>query len=214
MKKQLLLFLLTGLFLSTVSNAQIKKGAIFLGGDIGGSNQKTEYNNGAFPERQTGLLISPLFGKAIKENLVFGGNLTVNLSNNKTIATNTQAKQQSYGGGFFLRKYKSVGKSGFYLFMQGGVNYIYYHSKADSNGPLTLNTNTVSVNIYPGISYSVSKKLQLETGLNNLLSLNYYTEKNIYGSGSPTIAKVKGFNIAGSIDNPASLYLGFRVLLN
>ncbi len=197
------------------SNAQIKKGAIFLGGDIGGSAQKTKTNI-TTTDKQTGITISPVWGKAIKENLILGANAGFNFYTNDNTGTASNQKQNSYGLGIFLRKYKQVGKSGFSLFFQGGIGSSYYTLK--TKGPAAyfddIKRYNITVNAYPGISYTVNKKLQLETGFNNLLTLNYYTEKRDIGGGSPLKSKTNGFNISSSLNNLSSLYVGFRVLLN
>lgn len=64
--KKIYLTIVTVSLLVCSSNAQIKKGSIFLGGDIGGSIQKTK-SEGVTNNKQNGINISPVFGKAIKE---------------------------------------------------------------------------------------------------------------------------------------------------
>lgn len=67
------IFTLTICVLSFASlHAQIKKGSTFLGGNLGASTQKTKSADTAV-NSQKGFLVSPVFGKAIKDNLVFGG---------------------------------------------------------------------------------------------------------------------------------------------
>ena len=68
MRKILLAIITASLFVNS-ANAQIKKGSIFLGGDISGSTQKTK-TGGITTNKQNGINISPVFGKAIKDNLV------------------------------------------------------------------------------------------------------------------------------------------------
>jgi hypothetical protein len=217
MKKFTLLFVFTNLLLAATMQAQIKKGSIFLGGDLGGSTQTTKRNDVEI-NNQKGLTISPVFGKAIKENLILGGDIGFNLyenNNGPNSSSFTTNKNNSYGAGVFIRKYKSIGKSNFSMFLQGrfGINY----SNIDYNGP-TINYEqikryTVSVTAYPGISYTVSKRLQLETGFNNLIGLNYFTEKKQVNSQFPYTDKTNGISINSSLNNISSLYLGFRVLI-
>ncbi|MGZ8549103.1 MAG: hypothetical protein ACXWV2_00515 [Chitinophagaceae bacterium] len=215
MKKTLLAIITVSLLVCS-ANAQIKKGSVFLGGDISGSTQKTKSGD-VTTNKQNGINISPVFGKAIKENLVLGVNAGLGIYDNKYPAgNNTNFKTNSYGAGVFLRKYKNIGTNGFYLFVQGGlgVNYM----TQEHEGPFAANFNelkriSVGINAYPGLSYAVSRKLHLETGFNNLLTLNYFHDK--LETGSPvTTSKTNGFSIASSLNNATSyLYLGFRLLV-
>ncbi len=217
MKKIILLFLITTLIFTVTIDAQIKKGAIFLGGDIGGSSQKTK-KDGITTNNQNGLNISPVFGKAIKENLILGADVGFGLyeNNYSTLNPSTDQRNNSYHAGFFLRKYKAIGKSGFSVFLQGRLGVDYNSIKYDYSPSYFDNRKryTISVSTYPGISYTVSRRIQLETGFNNLLNLGYFTEKRDVGSLSPYTEKTNGVNISSSLNNFSSLYLGFRVLIN
>lgn len=102
------------------------------------------------------------------------------------------------------------------MFLQGrfGINYnSIEYSNPSSNFDKTKRY-TVGVSVYPGISYTVSKRLQLETGFNNLLGLNYFTEKREVSNTFPYTEKTNGISINSSLNNISSLYLGFRVLIN
>jgi hypothetical protein len=217
MKKFTLLFLISATIFTITSNAQIKKGSVFLGGDIGGSAQTTK-RNGTKVNSQEGLTISPVFGKAIKENLIVGGDANIGFftnDNNPASGSFTGQKNNSYGAGIFIRKYKPIGKSSFSMFLQGrfGVNYNSNEYTGSSSSFDKTKRYTIGVFAYPGISYTVSKKLQLETGFNNLFGLSYFTEERELSSGSPYIEKTNGVNISSSLNNISSLYLGFRVLI-
>lgn len=212
--KKIYLTIVTVSLLVCSSNAQIKKGSIFLGGDIGGSIQKTK-SEGVTNNKQNGINISPVFGKAIKENLVLGVNAGVGIYKNDNPSTpSDDYKTKSYNAGVFLRKYKNIGASGFYLFAQGGLGVGYYNERLESNFNAynDLKRINVGINAYPGISYGVSKKLHLETGFANLLSLNYFHETRKVNTPAST-SKTNGFNISSSLNNMSSLYLGFRLLI-
>lgn len=215
MKKLSFLIFIVFALLTTSSFAQIKKGATFLGGDISSSAQKT--TSGANTNKQKSFYVSPVFGKAIKENLVFGGTISVNFFNNKTISSDyTETKQHSYGAGIFMRKYKPIGKGGFFLFVQGNLGYSYFDSKLNTltSGSTNDKRNTISITVVPGVSYTITKKLQLEAGLTDLLSFQYFTEKQEMTDIVSASYKTNGFNISSSIDGASSIYVGFRVLLN
>jgi hypothetical protein len=210
--RKLYLALLTFLFVTTFVHAQIKKGSTFLGGDIGGSTQKTQTGNQeAF--RQWGISLSPVYGKAIKDNLILGGDLTFAYSEYDNIGS--EQRINVYGGGVFLRKYKSLGNSGFFIFLQGRTGYRYLQSKIEAGSVVTdrVKNHSVNLSMYPGLSYALNRKLHLESGFNNLISLNYYTEKRIT-TGTPDILnRNSGFSISSSLNNISNLYLGFRVIL-
>ena len=177
MRKSLLAILIV--FLNTcIVNAQIKNGFVFLGGDISGSTQKTKYGD-ITTNKQNGINISPVFGKAIKDNLVLGVNAGANIYNNDNPPENGVYDTKAYNVGVFLRKYKNISTSGFYIFVQGGLGAS--HLRQKQKGMYTTYDETkqftISVNAYPGISYAVSKKLHLETGFNNLLMVNYFQGK-------------------------------------
>ncbi len=214
MKKQLL-FILLSLFVTIFSYAQVNNNAIFLGGDIGASSQKTKNNTGTTVNKLNSVFVSPVFGKAVKDNLVVGGDVSFSSSKDEYTLYNVR-DEKALGAGIFARKYKTLGKSNFLLFLQGRLGYAYTKTESYISTPYvtTSKRHNIGVNVYPGISYALSRKLQLETGLNNLLSLNYFTEKSNTAQPVPVIARTNGINISSSIDNFSSLYIGFRVLIN
>ncbi|MGK2864800.1 MAG: hypothetical protein ACSLE0_22910, partial [Chitinophagaceae bacterium] len=64
-----------------------------------------------------------------------------------------------------------------------------------------------------GLSYGISRKLHLETGVNNLLSRGDFHDKS-ESRITGTISKTNGFNISSSLNNASSsLYLGFRLIM-
>ena len=211
MKKIKFYFLSISILFTILAQAQIKKGSIFLGGDIGGVTQKTE--SGSNTSKQSGFFISPVFGKAIKENLVLGTDL---LYGHNKYESGGEQTISTYGIGVFLRKYKAIGSSGFYIFLQGRAGYRFTNNKLE--GPATYvnvaKNHTASLSIYPGLSYAVSKRLHLETGFNSLVSVNYFTETAETGNPVTSSTKTSGLNISSSLNNISNLYLGFRVLLS
>jgi hypothetical protein len=217
MKKYLLLFSIASLCMIT-SQAQIKKGAIFLGGDISGGYSNTKSADTTY-RKNDGINIGITYGKAIRENLVFGVAFSANINTQKYMFNNgARQKTSGYSGGIFLRKYKQLGSSGFYIFANSnlGASFSKYINETLTY-PSSTKTTTISVTAYPGISYSVSRRFQLETGFNNFASISYYHEKsvNTYQDGMLLNEfKTNGFNAGVSLNNLSSLYLGFRVLLN
>jgi hypothetical protein len=221
MKKLHTLFFIASFFMAGFAGAQIRKGAILLGGSISGYTQKST-NNTPQSVKQNGLSISPVFGKAIRDNLVFGGSLSFSSQKIKNSpSTQDYARLSSYGAGVFLRKYKTIGKSGFAAFIQGDFRLGYLQQKNQST-PINNAINgtkeySVGVSAYPGLSYAISRKVQLETGFANLLSLNFFTAKTEASQGGVFLfsSKTNGVNLNTNLNNfGSSLYLGFRILLN
>ena len=132
--RKLYSILLAFLFASTFVHAQIKKGSTLLGGDIGGNTQKTQTGNQE-ALRQWGISLSPVYGMAIKDNLILGGDLTFAYSEYDNIGS--EQRINVYGGGVFLRKYKSIGNSGFYIFLQGRAGYRYLQSEVEAGTVVT-----------------------------------------------------------------------------
>lgn len=204
-------------FLFIAAHAQIPKGSVFLGGNLNGNMQTTETgSNSTF--RSKGFTISPVFGKFIKENLVLGAEAGFGLSKYET-SHGYEQKTDYYSIGTFLRKYKNLGSSGFYLFIQGGVRAS--RQEEDEDDPFTAMEDTkrlsCAISLYPGISYAVSRKFHLESGFTDLLSLSYFHEKKIaeIPGAMPMTSKTNGFSLASSLNNASSfIYLGFRVLLS
>jgi len=146
------------------------------------------------------------------------------LFENKNSTTNPNQgfaiqRNAGYGAGIFIRKYKQIAKSGFSMFVQGAFDVNYNSNKYESSSGNTFfdksKNYSLAISAYPGISYTISKKLQLQTGFNNLLSLGYFSEKReITGTSNDYSLKTKGINVNTSLNNFSSLYLGFRLLIS
>jgi len=197
------------LLITSLGKAQIHKGSILLGGGINVSTNKIKEVN--IDSKSNYLSITPAAGIAIKNNMIVGIGIIYGHSKDYFTSAPTQSESNTYGGEVFLRKYLTLGKS-FYLFGQTGF---YYHS---NNYNYTYTTGTVSkqndwsigINIYPGISYAVTKKFHLELGLAQLINLEYSKSK-IMGA---TTREASGLNFGVNASTFSSLNVGFRVLLS
>lgn len=211
MKKLHTLSFIAFLFITGAANAQINKGATFLGGDIGGSFGSSKHD-GAKVDDWHNVFFSPVFGKAIRQNLILGGDLAFGFSES-SVPSNPRTKTTTYGAGIFLRKYGQLGKSGFSLFVQGRLGGAYQTNKRlfiDNKFTQT----SITLSAYPGISYRVNRRLHLETGFNNLLNFGYSRTKNTFGGSQPSTDISRSFNFNTSLNNLSSLYAGFRLLLD
>ena len=216
MKKVLLAAIVITVFACSV-NAQIKKGSVFLGGDLSGYTQKTKPETGS-GYKTSGVTISPVFGKFIKDNLVLGGSVGYSLTESKN-DLDIQNKANAYHGGVFIRKYKNIGGSGFYIFGQAGLNASFHNQEIDSpiNGyDDEIKRTIININAYPGISFAISKRFHLETGFNDLFRLSYSKEKREENNPNIEGYTSNGFSLSTSLSNAtsSSLYFGFRVLLS
>ena len=170
MKKASLVCLAIILFAS-ITNAQITKGSIFIGGQISGSTYKQE-NSGSNIQKQSSFVFSPAIGTAIRQNLIAGIDLTYAHSKFEYL-TSPGNEGNSFGGGVFLRRYASISNR-FYFFLQGRIGYYHDKSESTSGGVKYQNTsNNFNLGVYPGVSFALSKCLYVEAGLNNLALLNY-----------------------------------------
>lgn len=203
-----------------ISQAQIKKGAILLGGNVGFATQTNSPTNqgGSFISKQTSVSVSPIFGKAVKENLVVGADITADYSKNTYSSGYNTQKSITTGAGVFIRKYKYLGNN-FYLFGQGrlGANYIsqeYTYLQASTLVKSEIKGYAISAGFYPGISYAINNRLQLETGFNNLVYINYSHTKATNQYNGPSEYKSNSFSLGSSLSSFSSFTVGVRFLLN
>jgi hypothetical protein len=100
------------------------------------------------------------------------------------------------------------------LFLEGrlGAN----HQRQDYNLPNTKDrTFGFLLSAYPGLSYRVSRKLQLETGFAGLVSFNYSRTKRTSLNGTQPVTDISNsFGMNTSLNNVSELYAGFRLLIN
>ncbi len=207
------------LFTSLLLNAQIKKGALFIGGDVSvyGSKSKGTDPANQVTSQSNGFNFSPSLGWVTKENVVVGGRLTASFFRDKNQPSTYYNKGNRIGAGIFMRKYLPLGKS-FYLFGDGGLNAQSSYSKQIQNPPMQQSVYTIqkglaiSVTVFPGLSYQVKKSLFIEAALNNLISLGY--ERNNTEQRNQNGNYFKGvtnsYNLSTSLGNGVPLQLGMR----
>ncbi|MBE7171012.1 MAG: hypothetical protein INR73_10500 [Williamsia sp.] len=179
------LFLL--LCASIVANAQIKKGAVLLGGQL--TYNRYSSLNAAVPNnndvsKSGSFSISA--GKAVKENAAFGliasyapsrSNFPYTTGTGSSIA---DKKVKQYSAGVFYRRYKQLFKD-LYIFGEGTLSYTGMHQSElfASNGFKSIYTeHGGQLYFTPGISYNLFKKLQAELLIPSLLSISYTRSNN------------------------------------
>ena len=213
------LFYLTILssFIALSSTAQISKGTVLLGGNIGASSSSANQAGNPNYAETNGFHVAPSIGFVTATNSAWGFNLSYSNSRTKYAEPNNanQNKTNGYGGGVFYRKYVTLGK-GFYLFGQAGAGYSYLkqHAEVVTTGGFssTIKTNHFYVNAYPGITYTVNKNFHLEIGLSDLFHVGYGSSStnNIGISGSQ---KQRNFSVGTNLSNSNPFNIGFRFAL-
>ncbi len=211
-----LLFIL--LFSSSLLNAQIQKGAIFIGGDFSvNGNKATTTNPNNYPAKNTALWISPSIGWVVKENIVVGGNLLLSYFQNEQQPTVTFNKGNRIGGGIWMRKYLPLGKS-FYLFGNAGLSVqSIYNKYTIVQQPYYSREKGYTVNaaLTPGLSYQIKKSLFLELALNNLISLGFERKNMEEQNQNGTVYKGtnESYNLATSLGGGIPLQIGMRWII-
>jgi hypothetical protein len=195
------------IFAGLVSEAQITKGSLLLGGNISFSSQNEAQPQGsAYTPQSSVFFISPTIGKAIKDNLVAGFGLNwQHAQSNEDDGLGGIAKVTTdiFGLGFFLREYTPL-STRFSFFVQEGLGGNFDTGAAQDTTTFTQYGVTLSLN--PGIAYKASRKVQLEITFQDLFSFDYQHDK----TGSYTSNSFSG---GVSTPNLQNVSLGFKFLL-
>lgn len=200
-------------FLTGLTNAQLNKGTWLLGGDF--SLQLNSFRDGNNKSETKGFSFSPVLARAVRQNIFWGGSISLGTYKNNAVSTGNTTNQ-FFGAGLFYRGYKPVSKK-FYAFLQSGIAAGIAKDKF-RQGPdyyYDEKRTTAGLNITPGVSYSVNKKIFLESGLNNIASLNYFHSKTSgYNFGNTINRSSRGFGFSSSLGIfTNSLYVGFRLMM-
>ena len=181
MKKLYVLFITV--FICSVSQAQIKKGEIVLGGNLGYEDQSYTTNSpgtnsSTYSSKTPAIGLS--FGKAIKDNLVLGANISYDHSGS-SYTPGTATTSNGFSAGVFLRKYKLLG-AGFYVFGETTLSGSYNHNGQPQQLGSGLTSGVIddygfSLQFRPGLAYALSPKWQLEAELPSFLTLAYSHSK-------------------------------------
>ncbi len=217
--KRLTLLMASIIFLHT-AHAQIEKGSLFIGGSLGFNNYKTQNTPPSYnPAKQSAWNISPQIGRAIQKNFIVGVQVNAGGNTNESVNTGTTYKNNStsYGLNFFLRKYYPVA-SKWMLFGEAGVGggISTGSNKANDTKVASIKGWNAGLNIVPGISFNVSKKLWLEMSFVSLASVGYSSTKQNAVSPSGEIlnsSKTTNFNAGVSVSGLQNLSIGLRWIL-
>lgn len=221
--KKTLLFVCSFISFATISQAQITKGSILLGGNIGLSKGKTEGINTSNSRSQM-LSFNPTVGLAVKDNWVVGIHAGFSdFEAEPTISFSSDRDEEYYSAGVFLRRYKALGKN-FYLYGNGSINYNKvnrtYRSGNYSDNYIQnyFGSKGVTLSVSPGITYTINKRFHLELSLVDLLTAGYSKtqEQNLSYSNGIVISNSthgKSFDFGTNFSNTIPLSIGFRFVI-
>ncbi|MDE3236727.1 MAG: hypothetical protein KGO81_12285 [Bacteroidota bacterium] len=178
MKQKIVLMAVTALTCFKFSYAQIKTKSVLLGGQLYYSSDVNSENNQPGGQKIQNSTFNISIGKALKENSIYGVNLTFspyNINNNYNGININSIKTNQYSFGLFYRRYKSLAKD-FYFFTELGAAYISSKQTYNDSVGVTYETSTLTGGQFfltPGLSYKIFKKLQLEIIIPNIIMIQY-----------------------------------------
>jgi hypothetical protein len=215
MKK--ILALIPVFLLCLITNAQVLKNSILLGGQLSFNSGSTTYNNSQPGLENKGASLQASAGKAIKDNQVFGINLLFNPSSSGGLYNGNsyyKNKMQYYSGGVFYRNYRPLVKD-LYFFTEMSASYFGgSQNNTDTAGTkfYTSKQNGGMLALAPGISYRLFKKMFLEISIPNIVTAQYSTTKT---TNENVESKQNQVAVTSSLNtgNLGYLGVGFRFIL-
>ncbi len=160
MKKMIIVAAL-GLFGLQFANAQVKKGDVLVGGNVGISTNSEKQDGVDGKTTTTEFSISPKAGYALSDKWMVGVFVGSKFSNtkDKTVEPNDESKINLIAPGIFVRNYHMLGEK---VALFGEANVAYGFGSTKVNDTKVSSLTGIDANIVPGISYFVSKRLVLE----------------------------------------------------
>lgn len=204
MKKNLLFTTVLFLVISSAVNAQITKGSTFIGGSLNFNSNSSEYPNSP-TAKSTSFMVSPAIGKAIKDNLV--GGIKLSYSHLKG-----GYETNSYGGGFFIRKYIPVFNRVF-VFGEASIGGNINRSTYTNNNFIETKGWSVNLSVAPGISFAVTKSLFLDLSLNGIASFTYGQNTNTDNNNNNNKYKSSSFSFSSNIQNQQPFSFGINFII-
>ena len=213
--------LLTITILFSVINAakaQINRGNLFLGGDIGYVNDKSNSNDtSAFTDKNQYTSAQIQAGKVLKNNRVVGIILSYQGGTSRTNAATDSMynKLNQYSAGIFYREYKMLLRN-FYFF--GEIRGLYSHGDAHQHSAANIFYDYKAkydggiISFVPGLSYAVGKRLYIELLMTNFVSISYFHSNFTSQEGTP-LMKYNGQenSFSGSVNLNSNLLSNFGI---
>jgi outer membrane protein len=190
------------------------KGSFMIGGSV--STQSTEQTNtsstgnNATQTRST-LLITPRVGYFVTNNLAVGVEASF-ASDKNTVWSQYFAGMRvettrTFVGGAFVRRYWPIGKA-FSVFGHGGINYLDVHVRSEDGGASaeTLKGSGLNVSLYPGVNYTLGRRLMIDVALRDLISLTTLNTSTP-GGNNQLKSSTTSFTLGGDMSLGAGLHL-------
>lgn len=220
MNKVLLLTAVAAIFNLTVS-AQIKKGSILLGGQIGYYDYNGKFATTQNKQKNGAALFNISAGMAIRENKAVGIAATYYHINDDyatggSLYNNTKYNRLNIDA--FYRLYKKLAKD-LYMFGEIGAGYVGIDETSASLPSNTIVTKYITsggeLYITPGVAYRIYKKLQVELVMPRIGETNYTHQKRTTQPSSPDDYTRNGFYFNSSLNGNflGNLALGFKLVL-
>lgn len=172
---------------------------VYVGGSISMNSTGGKYDDGSKKPSNLSISLNPDFGKFLSDKLAAGIMLHLgNSRNNNQNEVEVVNKTSSFGIFPYVRYYSTLaGKLS--LFTQAYAGLGLENRKTVTGGNTTdgPSATSISIGIYPGLSYDVNDRLSLETSVNLFnIGVSSTTEKT--GSNKETNTH---FGIGAGLDN-------------
>ena len=180
MKKMIVVAVL-GLFGTQFANAQVKKGNVLVGGNVGFSTNTVEQDGAAGKQTNTAFNISPKAGYALSDKWMVGVFVGTTFSTYKDELTepDTESKNNMIAPGVFVRNYHMLGEK---VALFGEANVSYGFGSTKQNDTKVYENKEIQANIVPGISYFVNKRIVLEGVFGGINYTNAKRERVVDGN--------------------------------
>jgi hypothetical protein len=177
----------------------------FVEGNLGFalSSHKTDYGGTTTKSTENSLFLAPGFGTFISEQVALGLSLDLSFTGGTSgIDPETKTKSSSIGASPFVRYY-AIKWNKLALFGQGNIGFAFSNSSETTGGTKTEGPkdSRYYLTIFPGLSYDINDKLQLQTSL-NFLRFGYVYAVSKDGSTKDTNSNFYG---GATLDNIVSI---------
>lgn len=201
-----------------IASMGVARAQIVLGGDIQFSHLGgKEVADGSETDQDeiNAFSVMPSVGYMLSPKLLIGlqiGAQITSLKENEGF-TNVVTTNNAFSIGPFVR-FDALQMNKFSIYIQGGMDYSFTKKKSGDNPD--IKTNQIAFNIYPGIAYKLSEKIQLWTNI-NLLNLNFTHQSQkvtINGSETKDVTNMFYFGVdTGNVLNLGGLNVGVYFIL-
>jgi len=177
----------------------------FVGGNFSLSTINSKTDNGVTTNKSTDYTFSlyPSVGKFLSEKVALGLSLNISFSGG-TSGPNpeTKFKSSTIGASPFIRYY-AIRWNKFSVFGQGNLGFAFSNSSETTDGTKSdgPKDSRYYFSVYPGLSYDIGEKLQLQTSI-NILSFGY---SYVITKDGSTESRSSGFNMGAGLSNIVSV---------